>query len=108
MPDEETPAEAPEAAAPAPKANAARTKWLIFIVVSLLSLVADQGTKIWARASLPMHGSGSGEHGACIVPDDIVSGHCAGTAVSVVDSFWHWRLSMNPGSAFGLFSGQTF
>ena len=91
-----------------PRPNATRTKWLIFIVVALLSLIADQGTKIWARETLPMHGSGTGEHAACIVPDDIVTGHCAGTAVPVIESFWHWRLSMNPGSAFGLFSGQTF
>src|SRR6266550_4761027 len=43
MSDEETPAEAtPDPAPapePAPKANATRTKWLIFIIVSLLSLV---------------------------------------------------------------------
>ena len=26
--------------------------------------------------------------------------------MSVVDNVWHWRLSMNPGSAFGLFSSQ--
>jgi signal peptidase II len=25
----------------------------------------------------------------------------------VVDSYWDWRLSMNPGSAFGLFSSQN-
>ena len=101
--------EAEPAAAPAPvKTNATRTKWLIFIIVGLLSLVADQGTKIWARASLDTHGHGSGPSGACVIPDDIVAGHCAGTAQPVMDSFWHWRLSMNPGSAFGLFSSQAF
>ena len=25
----------------------------------------------------------------------------------MIESFWHWRLSMNQGSAFGLFSGRT-
>jgi len=100
--------EAEPTPAPVAKPNAARAKWLIFIIVGLLSLIADQGTKIWARDALPMHGHGSGEAGACLVPDDIVTAHCAGTAVPVVDSFWHWRLSMNPGSAFGLFSSQAF
>jgi signal peptidase II len=96
-----------EPAAPAAKPNAARTKWLIFIIVGLLSLIADQGTKIWARDALPMHGHGSGDNGACIVPDDIVTAHCAGTAVPVAEGFWHWRLSMNPGSAFGLFGSVS-
>jgi signal peptidase II len=27
-------------------------------------------------------------------------------AVPVIDGFWEWRLSMNPGSAFGLFSSR--
>jgi signal peptidase II len=31
---------------------------------------------------------------------------CHGDAVRVLGSFWDWRLSMNPGSAFGLFSSQ--
>ena len=26
---------------------------------------------------------------------------------TVIDGFWDWRLSMNPGSAFGLFSSQN-
>lgn len=98
--------------APAKPAGKASTKWLIFAVVAVLSLAADQATKIWARGSLPMHGTGSGPLvdgvPTCLVPDDIVSGHCRGSTVPVIDSFWHWRLSMNPGSAFGLFSGQTF
>src|SRR5262249_51351422 len=31
---------------------------------------------------------------------------CHGEAVPVLGGFWDWRLSMNPGSAFGLFSSQ--
>ncbi len=85
--------------------NPHRKKWQLFAVVSVLSLVADQATKIWARASLPVadvHGSNY----VCVVPDDMMIHRCAGKSVSLIDSFWHWRLSMNPGSAFGLFSGQ--
>jgi signal peptidase II len=39
----------------------------------------------------------------CSVPEDIIIHKCFGTAVPVIDGFWEWRLSMNPGSAFGLF-----
>jgi len=83
-----------------------RRKWTVFSIVAVLSLIADQATKIWARSSLPVVSF----HGAdikCAVPDDIVARTCQGHPVSVVDGFWDWRLSMNPGSAFGLFSGQT-
>ena len=81
-------------------------KWLLFSIIALLSLIADQVSKIWARGSLPvvpLHAGGA----ACIVPDDIVSRTCLGHPVPVIDGFWEWRLSMNPGSAFGLFSSQT-
>jgi signal peptidase II len=83
-----------------------RRKWQLFAVVSVLSLIADQATKIWARASLPVGGHGTGDAGMCIVPGDMMTHNCAGKAVAVIDSVWQWRLSMNPGSAFGLFSGQ--
>ena len=92
--------------APAPEAaELVRKKWTLFLIVAVLSLVADQVTKIWARGSLPVvrHQGGA----ACIVPEDIVNRACVGHPVSVVDGFWEWRLSMNPGSAFGLFSSQT-
>jgi signal peptidase II len=72
-------------------------KWKIFWVVSLLSLIADQVTKIWARAELPTRPAG------CRVPEDIIIHQCYGTPVTVIEGFWEWRLSMNPGSAFGLF-----
>jgi signal peptidase II len=85
-------------------------KWRIFWIVSIVSLVADQASKIWARASLPVDGHGSGLKGACVVPDDIIIRHCGGRAVEVINGFWEWRLSMNPGSAFGLFGsfGASF
>jgi len=110
----ETKAE-PEKPAPDDKAEAAplaeashRAKWTIFAVVSVLSLLADQLTKIWARASLPVEGHGTGAGGVCVIPDDIMMRRCGGVAKNVIDGFWDWRLSMNPGSAFGLFGGQSF
>jgi signal peptidase II len=84
-----------------------RKKWILFSVVGVLSLVADQVTKIWARGSLPTQGQGSGAGGVCLVPGDFVTRHCGGKAVKVIDGFWDWRLSMNPGSAFGLFSSMN-
>jgi signal peptidase II len=36
-----------------------------------------------------------------------VARKCFGMPVPVIDGFWEWRLSMNPGSAFGLFSSQN-
>src|SRR5882672_5570669 len=98
-------------------------KWVVFLIAAVLSLVADQATKVWARESLPTVRLRGGE-ATCIVPDDLVRGSaparpearpgqaedprpaCAGRAVPVIDGFWEWRLSMNPGSAFGLFSSQ--
>lgn len=96
-----------------------RQKWVVFLLVAVLSLIADQATKVWARESLPTVRIRGGD-AACIVPDDLVRAPapatpgqavdprpaCAGHAVPVIDGFWEWRLSMNPGSAFGLFSSQ--
>jgi signal peptidase II len=100
-PEPET-ASAPETAG---RAAALRKKWQLFLIVAVLSLVADQATKIWARGSLPVvrHQGDA----MCVVPDDIVARACIGHPVSVIDGFWEWRLSMNPGSAFGLFSSQN-
>ena len=97
-----TPASSPSS----PVAAAGGAKWTIFAIVGVLSLVADQLTKIWARASLPVVPLRAGG-AACIVPDDIVSRTCQGHPVEVIGGFWDWRLSMNPGSAFGLFSSQS-
>ena len=79
-------------------------KWLVFWAASIVSLVLDQITKIWARASLPVHPT------PCSIPDDIIARKCGGLPVNVIDGFWEWRLSMNPGSAFGLFGslGPSF
>ena len=101
------PARTPEEKALAKKLKH-RAKWKLFWIVSIVSLVADQATKIWARASLPTYPLGNDKNYVCQIPEDVIpgAGKCGAEAVSVIDSFWHWRLSMNPGSAFGLFSGQ--
>lgn len=82
-------------------------KWLILIIVGVLSVVADQGTKIWARHSLPVIGHGT-NNGVCVIPEDmaVVPPLCGGQAVVVIDGYWDWRLSMNHGSAFGLFANS--
>jgi signal peptidase II len=72
-------------------------RWKIFLLVALVSIAADQGTKVWARHSLPT----TPAH--CAIPDAVVAHHCYGDAVPLIDGYWDWRLSFNPGSAFGLF-----
>src|SRR3954463_5267259 len=96
--------------------DAGRNKWIVFLIVAVLSLIADQATKIWARDSLP---TARFDHSKalCIVPDDMMvrrdasgSEHppvCRGEQGGVINGYWEWRLSMNPGSAFGLFSSQN-
>ncbi len=81
--------------------TAERRKWIVFVAVAVASGLADQLSKAWARAALPVRPEG------CSVPDDMIEGRCIGEPVSVISGFWDWQLSMNPGSAFGLFSGQT-
>ena len=81
-------------------AGQSRKVWLLFAVVALLSMGADQATKIWARDALPVSPAN------CEVPEDMAERKCIGLAVSVVEDYWDWRLSMNHGSAFGLFSSQ--
>lgn len=85
-----------------------KAKWKIFAIVGVLSLIADQVTKIWARAALPLKGTGSLADGACAIPGDMVSrpARCVAETVPFIDGFWEWRLSMNPGSAFGLFGSN--
>jgi signal peptidase II len=61
-------------------------RWKWFTVIGVVTLVADQITKYWARNALPVDGRGYG------IP------------VPVIENFWDWRLSWNKGSAFGLFS----
>ena len=78
----------------AQKSKALSRRWKIFLIVGLVSLAADQATKVWARGALPT------------LPDEVCSRGpgCCGTPVPVIENFFDWRMSCNPGSAFGLFS----
>lgn len=69
------------------------SRWKLFTLVGLVSLIADQATKIWARHALP----------SFTTPD----GRTYGKAVPVVENFFDWRLSFNPGSAFSLFGEMS-
>lgn len=86
-------------AAAAPSGPSAKS-WLVFALVAVLSLAADQASKVWARDALPTMPA------ACEIPEGMAARQCVGVAVPVVEGFWDWRLSMNHGSAFGLFSSQ--
>jgi len=59
------------------------TRYLRFLALASLTILADQVTKVLARRGL--------EFG---VPETVIQG------------YWDWRLSFNYGSAFGLFSGM--
>jgi signal peptidase II len=59
-------------------------RFKVFSIVAAVALVADQATKIWARATLPAH-----------------------RPVSVIEGAWDWQLSANPGASFSLFHGQA-
>jgi signal peptidase II len=56
-------------------------RYLIFAIAAVISLVADQITKVMARADLLL-----------------------GRPVPVIPGYWEWELSYNTGSAFGLFN----
>jgi signal peptidase II len=75
-------------------------RWKLFLLIAFVSLVLDQGTKIWARHSLPLTPAA---HCQDDVADKIAAHTCFGEPVTVITNVWDWRLSMNPGSAFGLF-----
>jgi signal peptidase II len=86
--------------APAPKPwQRVDAKWIVFAVVGVLSLVADQATKWWARLALPTAPPDCGVQA-------IVDRKCQGLPVTVIDGYWDWRLSMNPGSAFGFLANS--
>ncbi|HTJ43408.1 MAG TPA: signal peptidase II [Kofleriaceae bacterium] len=77
-------------------------RWKVFLLVAFLSLVLDQASKLWARHNLPViERPGVACKGDVV--DKIAAHECFGDAVPVISGYWDWRLSMNPGSAFGLF-----
>lgn len=76
-------------------------RWKVFLLIAMITMVADQASKFWARDALPVHPAG------CEIPDAIAAGKCMGVADPVIDGYWDWRLSFNKGSAFGLFTSQS-
>jgi signal peptidase II len=57
---------------------------IIFSIVMLVALAADQSSKAWARGALE-----------------------PGVAQTVVDGYWDWELAYNPGIAGSMFVGVT-
>jgi signal peptidase II len=64
-------------------------RWKLFAITAPLTIAFDQITKVWARASLE------------VAPNGV------GIPVTVIENYWDWRLSQNPGSAFGLFNSTS-
>jgi signal peptidase II len=86
----------------------APTRYKLFAIIALVTLVADQASKLWARETLPVGRSVNGPVDArCAIPDDLVAHKCVGINDPLIDNFWDWRLSFNPGSAFGLFNSAS-
>jgi signal peptidase II len=79
-------------------------RWKIFLLVCFLSVAADQATKLWARSSLPVTPHGCSEPLDFVVHNGVLK--CRGEDVDFISGFWKWRLSYNPGSAFGMFSQE--
>jgi signal peptidase II len=80
-------------------------RWKLFLIIAFVSLIADQVTKYWARESLPV--APVGRLASCEIPEDLVAHKCYGKDEWVVSKNFGWRLSFNPGSAFGLFHSAT-
>ncbi len=75
-------------------------RWKLFLLIAMITMVADQATKFWARDALPVHPVG------CAIPEAFVEGKCMGVNDPLISGYWDWRLSFNQGSAFGLFHSQ--
>ena len=73
---------------------------LAFAVILIATLLADQGSKAWARR-LPVHPAG------CAQPDALLANRCIGLPQPVVDGYWDWELAYNPGIAFSAFTTVT-
>jgi signal peptidase II len=78
----------------------ARRGAVVFAVILIATLVADQGSKVWAH-SLPVAPAG------CAQPEDLLAFRCAGVPQPVVDGYWEWELAYNPGVAFSTFASFT-
>lgn len=76
-----------------------RRPWLGFVVVAIVTLALDQGSKAWAR-TLPTSPPG------CSVAD-LAQHHCRGVPQPVIEGYWDWQLAMNDGVAFSALRGKT-
>ncbi|HTE51251.1 MAG TPA: signal peptidase II [Kofleriaceae bacterium] len=66
-----------------------RRRWKLYLSISVLVVVADQLTKLWARQSLPVDAAGRG------------------IRVPVVDNFFDLVLAHNTGAAFSVMAGTS-
>jgi signal peptidase II len=80
--------------------SGARRGALVFAVILIASLAADQLSKAWAR-TLPVAPAG------CALPGEMLAGRCAGVPRPVVDGYWDWELAYNPGVAFSAFASAA-
>ncbi len=80
-------------------------RWKLFLIIAFVSLIADQVTKYWAREALPV--APVGRQVSCEIPEDLVAHKCYGKDDWVISKNVGWRLSFNPGSAFGLFGSAA-
>lgn len=72
-----------------------KSKYVLFVLLFLISFAADQGTKIWARNNLKPEGYPFLRR-ETVVP-----------IKTVIKGYWEFRYSENPGSAFGLFRNMA-
>ncbi len=70
---------------------------VVFAVILIAALAADQLTKAWAH-TLPVAPAG------CALPGEMLAGRCIGVPQPVVDGYWDWELAYNPGVAFSTFA----
>jgi signal peptidase II len=87
-------------AAPPVSRRMTRRGALVFAVILIATLAADQGSKAWARL-LPLHPTG------CVQPDDLLAYRCIGLPQPVIEGYWDWELAYNPGIAFSAFTTVT-
>lgn len=62
-------------------------RWRLYVTISALIILVDQGTKVWARTALPVDAAGRG------------------IRVPVIDGFFDLVLARNTGAAFSLLAG---
>lgn len=72
---------------------------VIFVAIFLATLAFDQGSKAWARSSLPV------QPADCSTAE-LAAHRCRGVPQSVIDGFWDWELAMNDGAAFSNLRGS--